>query len=54
MDRGQAAISLPPAVDGTHVHIFESLQLEVSYVGTYCIYLGVVLLGLMVVLYLTF
>ena len=31
--RGQAAISLTPDVDGTHVHIFESSQLEGSYVG---------------------
>lgn len=27
-DRGQAAMSLMPDVDGTHVHTFESLQLE--------------------------
>ena len=27
-DRGQAAMSLVPGVDGTYVHIFESLQLE--------------------------
>ena len=27
-DGGQAAVSLTPDVDGTHVHIFESLQLE--------------------------
>ena len=32
-DGGQAAISLMPDVDGTHVRIFESLQLEGSYVG---------------------
>ena len=32
-DGGQAAISLTPDVDGTHVHIFESSQLEGSYVG---------------------
>ena len=32
-DRGQAAIPLTPDVDGTHVHIFESSQLEGSYVG---------------------
>ena len=32
-DRGQAAISLKPDVDGTHVRIFENLQLEGSYVG---------------------
>ena len=33
VDGGQAAISLTPDVDGTHVHIFESSQLEGSYVG---------------------
>ena len=33
-DRGQDAISLMPDDDGTlHVHIFESSQLEGSYVG---------------------
>ena len=32
-DGGQAAISLTPDIDGTHVCIFESLQLEDSYVG---------------------
>ena len=32
-DRGQAAISLMPDVDGVHIRIFESLQLEGSYVG---------------------
>ena len=32
-DRGQAAISLTPDVDGTHVRIFESSQLEGSCVG---------------------
>ena len=32
-DRGQAAISLMPHIDGTHVHSFESSQLEGSYVG---------------------
>ena len=32
-DVGQAAISLTPDLDGTHVHIFESSQLEGSYVG---------------------
>ena len=32
-DRGQAAISLTPDVDGMHVRIFESLQLEGLYVG---------------------
>ena len=32
-DGGQAAISLMPDVDGTHVHISESLQFEGSNVG---------------------
>ena len=32
-DGGQAAISLTPDVDGTHVRNFESLQLEGSHVG---------------------
>ena len=32
-DGGRAAISLMPDVDGTHVRIFESSQLEGSYVG---------------------
>ena len=32
-DRGQAVISLMPDIDGMHVCIFESLQLEGSYVG---------------------
>ena len=32
-DRGQAAISLTPDIDGTHVHIFETSQLDGSYVG---------------------
>ena len=32
-DRGQAAISLMPETDGTHVRIFESLQFERLYVG---------------------
>ena len=32
-DRGQAAMSLTPDIDGMHVHIFESLQLASSYVG---------------------
>ena len=32
-DGGQAAISLTPDVDRTDVRIFESLQLEGSYVG---------------------
>ena len=32
-DGGQAAISLMPDADGTHILIFESLQLEGSYVG---------------------
>ena len=32
-DGGQAAISLTPDIDGTHDRIFESSQLEGSYVG---------------------
>ena len=32
-DRGQAAILLMPDGDGTYIHIFESSQLEGSYVG---------------------
>ena len=32
-DGGQAAMSLTPDIDGKHVRIFESLQLEGSYVG---------------------
>ena len=32
-DGGQAAMSLMPDIDGTHVHIFASLQLESSYGG---------------------
>ena len=32
-DRGQDAISLMPNVDGMHIPIFESSQLEDSYVG---------------------
>ena len=32
-DRGQAAVSLMPDVDGMHVHIFESSQLEGLCVG---------------------
>ena len=38
-DGRQAAISLIPHADGMHVHIFESLQLEVSCVGD-LLYLG--------------
>ena len=41
-DREQAAISLMPGIDGTHICIFESLQLEGSYVGDLlyiCIYI---------------
>ena len=34
-DGGQAATSLTPDIDGTHVRIFESLQLEGSYVGDF-------------------
>ena len=39
-DGGQDAISLMPDVDGMHVHIFESLQLEGSDVGDLlsCVY----------------
>ena len=36
-DGKQAAISLTSEVDGTQIHIFESLQLESSYMGAYCI-----------------
>ena len=32
-DRGQAAVSLMPAIDGMNVRIFESSQLYVSCVG---------------------
>ena len=32
-DGGQAAVSLKLEVDGAHVRIFESSQLEGSYVG---------------------
>ena len=32
-DGVQAAASLTPDTDGMHVHIFESSQLESSYVG---------------------
>ena len=32
-DGGQAALSLTPYMDGMHVRIFESSQLEGSYVG---------------------
>jgi len=32
-DGEQAAISLTPEVDGTQIHIFESLQLASSYTG---------------------
>ena len=32
-DRGQAAVSLTPDVDGMHVCIFGSLQLEGSFIG---------------------
>ena len=35
-DRGQVAASLTPDADGTHIHIFESSQLEGSYIGHYC------------------
>ena len=30
---GQAAFSLTPDLDGTHIHIFEISQLEELYVG---------------------
>ena len=36
-DGGQAAISLMPDADGTHVHIFESSQLTVCIQGSYYI-----------------
>ena len=36
-DRGQAAISLMPDVHRRLVHIFESLQLESSYIGDFYI-----------------
>ena len=36
-DGEQAAISLTTEADGTHGHIFESLQLEGSYIGAYCV-----------------
>ena len=32
-DGGQAAMSLTTDLDGMHIHIFASLQLESSYVG---------------------
>ena len=38
-DGGQATISLTPDVDGTHIHIFESLQLLGLYVGDLLYYL---------------
>ena len=38
-DGGQAAISLTPDVDGTHVDIFESSRLEGSHVGD-LLYIG--------------
>ena len=38
-DGGQAAISLMPHLDGMYVRIFESLQLDGSYVGD-LLYLG--------------
>ena len=37
-DGGQVATSVKPDVDGTHVHIFESLQFEGLY-AEYFIYL---------------
>ena len=50
-DRGQAAISLTPDVDGTHICIFESSQLESSCVGdlivmeSYCLSVNFFLCG---------
>ena len=35
-NRGQAAVSLMPDVDGTHVCILQSQQFECLYQGTYC------------------
>ena len=32
-DKRQTAVSLTPDIYGTHVHIFESSQLEGSYAG---------------------
>ena len=37
-DRGQAAVSLMPAVDGMNVRIFESSQLDVSCVWGLTVY----------------
>lgn len=34
-DGGQAAISLMPCIDGTHIRVIESSKLEGSYVGIY-------------------
>ena len=36
-DGGQAAILLTPDINGMHVHIFESSQLEGSYIRDLCI-----------------
>ena len=36
-DGEQATISLTPEVDGTHGHVFESVQLEGSYIGAFCV-----------------
>ena len=35
-DGGQAASSLMPYVDGTHIRVIESSKLEGSHVGIYC------------------
>ena len=35
-DRGQAAVSLTPDVDGLHVYIFESSQLEGLWTLKFC------------------
>ena len=35
-DGGQGSISLTSETDGTHMHIFESSQLEGSYVEDLC------------------
>ena len=45
-DGGQAAISFTPDVDGMHIRIFESLQLEGSYVGDLTVFLPCTLLAL--------
>ena len=42
-NRGKAAVSLMPDVDGTHVCILQSQQFEGLYQGTYCIELADIL-----------